>query len=125
MSQCFSLDEPGLIEIGLRLGVLDHYRQLLSSSDSHTIVRTLWGISNITASTHAHIATVLADEPLLDQVLTLISNPNQRIRIEALYVVCNAITCSSTDTQQVRPLFDQKRCGLLEPLIDALDKGQV
>ena len=26
VSQCFSLDAPGLIDIGLKLGVLDNYR---------------------------------------------------------------------------------------------------
>ena len=52
------------------------------------------------------------------------SNPNHRIRSEAVYVVCNALTSPIIENQLLRHFFDQKRCGLLEPLIGALDEDQ-
>ena len=53
------------------------------------------------------------------------SNPNQRIRSEALYVICNAINSECIGTQLLQQLFDQKYSGLVEPLIDALAKDLV
>ena len=118
VSQCFSLDEPRLIDTGLGAGVLDHYHSLLCSSDTALIANALWGLSNITASTQAHVSTFFSHDSLLNQVLTLMSHPHERIRGEALWVICNAV--NSAETNHLKSVFEEKRGGLVEPMTDAL-----
>jgi hypothetical protein len=59
VSQCFAGDNTHLIDIAIEKGVFDHYYDLLSASSTDLVKETLWGISNITASSRAHISAFL------------------------------------------------------------------
>ena len=91
VAQCFSLDNPCLIDIALERNVLDNYLELLCSPNTTLITEALWGLSNITASTQAHILAFFAHERLLDYTLTLMSHSHDGIQKEALWVICNAV----------------------------------
>ena len=79
VSQCFSTDEPHLIDIALSRDVLGNFEDLLCSTSTKTIRETLWGLSNITASIEAHVNAFLSAESLFERVLTLTCNSNHDI----------------------------------------------
>jgi len=64
----------------------------MSSTEVTTVREALWGLSNITASTPAHVAAFFDESQLLDRVLTLADHSNRDIRKEALFTLCNAVT---------------------------------
>ena len=121
VSQCFSLEVPNLIDIGLQRDVLSHYHELLGSSDTTCITEALWGLSNITASTKDHIYRVFMSEDLVDSVLTFMSHSHERLRAEALYVISNAI--NAADSNHLKRLLELKGCSLVEPMTQALERG--
>ena len=55
VSQCFSTDEPHLIDIALSRDVLTNFKELLGSTSTKTVRETLWGLSNITAGNQDHV----------------------------------------------------------------------
>ena len=58
---------------------------------------------------------------MIDSVLTLLSHPHDKIRGEALYVVCNAINIGESD--HIKMIFELKGYSLVQPMTEALVRG--
>ena len=71
VAQCFSTDDPRLIDIALSRDVLTNFEELLCSTSTKAVRETLWGLSNITASIESHIHAFIQAETLFERVLTL------------------------------------------------------
>lgn len=91
------------------------------SPSTDLIRETLWGISNITASTLSHIAAFLGEEMLLNRVLVLMTHSNCGLKTEAIYVICNLINSPWIEPDWLRELYDKKGFAIVQPLCKALE----
>lgn len=122
VSQCFSANDAStLIDIALAKDVLTNYQILLCSSNVQVVKETLWGISNITASSQSHVNEFFAAQTLTERVLTFTSHQLMQLRGESLWVICNAITTAHEN--QLLIVFQKYGTLLLEPLCEALSSG--
>ena len=88
----------------LDMGVLDAFRAVLLATKKNSIIKdVVWAISNITAGTIQQIAAV-GDSGVLGSIIEIlngrqITGPERRIATEALWVLCNAIDGTESDTK--------------------------
>ena len=79
VSQCFAEEDTRLLDIAIEKGVFNHMYDLLSASSTDLVKETLWGISNITASSRAHISAFLEEDMLLQKVMFMMSHSNRQL----------------------------------------------
>lgn len=84
-------NDSRIVERCLFNGVLDKLTNLLYQNNSNIIKECLWGFSNISAGSSAHIESLVDCEAFV-RIKYLAQSTNIDLRKESLWVICNSIT---------------------------------
>jgi hypothetical protein len=102
-------------QVALEAGALRALHPLLSHAKRNIRRETCWALSNVAASTQAHITALMTVPGLMPQVVQQLRTAEWYIRREAAWVVSN-VACNGT-ADHVRQLVS---LGVIPPLVDML-----